>query len=164
MNVPLVQAAQSVFLEAMCFGYAMDGTSGRPVEKSTIVELPGSKVITTDLVDWKVVDCYFTNPSSDKSAGQTMIWHKNVPVWTMSYGGSYPKVVIPFLKKCLGRAYLEERFYGGRGPEFMEDEPFTYVNRFHGTFTSFKGEERIYDKSGARFGHHWYHGMSLLKS
>ncbi len=164
MNESMIQTAQTVFLEAMCLGYAMDGISGRPVENSTIIELPGSKAITTNLGDWKVVDFYFKNPGSEKSAGETMIWHKNVPVWMMIYGGSYPKIVIPFLKKCLGRAYLEQRFYGGRGPEFMEEEPFTYVNRFHGTFTSFKGEERIYDKSGTRFGYHWYQGMSLLKS
>ena len=164
MSNPLIQTAQMVFFEAMLRGYAKGGTGGRVVEKSTIVELPGSKVIVTDLMGWRAVDCYFTNPNSDKSAGQTTIWYQDIPVWTMCYGGSYPKVVIPFLKKCLGQAYGEEQFYGGRGPEFMEEEPFTYVNRFHGTFTSFKGEERIYDKSGARFGHHWYHGMSLLKS
>jgi hypothetical protein len=164
MNIAMLSAAaQQIFFEAMCFGYAMEGSSGAALERTTITELPGSKVITSNDNDWKLIDCYYTRPDSEKSGGQTMIWYKGVPVWMMAYGGRYPKVVIPFLKQCLHRAYMENRFYGGRGPEFVQGEQYTYVNRVHGTFSNFKGEERIYDRSETRFGHHWYHGMSLLR-
>lgn len=158
---PSLQNIQSAFMVAMSTGYAMN--DGRSVKKTTIVELPSSKVITSDDGTWKVVDCYLTGSDSGKSAGSTMIWYKAEPVWTMSYGGEYAKAVIPFLKKCLQQAYVQQQFYGGRGPEFVEEDPFVYVNRFHGTFSRFKGEERIYDKSGVRYGNHWYQGMSLIK-
>lgn len=73
---------------------------------------------------------------------------------------------IPFLKQCLRRAYVDEqRFYGGRGPSFVRDERFTYVNRIErNDFGDFMGEERIFDLSEQCFGYHWYRGMSLLKN
>ena len=83
----------------------------------------------------------------------------------MHYGGRYAKKAIPFLKSCLQRAYVQERcFYGGRGPIFVRNENFTYVNKIErGGFDDFAGEEKIFDLSEQCQGNHWYRGMSLIK-
>lgn len=158
--LPDLRSIEYAFFEAMVNGYVQDAP------KTTIAELPGSKVITFEWGDYKILDCYFVNPHSAASVGQTMIWHQGVPVWTMNYGGRYAKIALPFLKACLRRAYVtERRFYGGRGPRFVQDNRFTYVNNINrGSFKDFKGEEFIFDMSEQCFGHHWYNGMSLLKS
>jgi hypothetical protein len=159
MRSDQLRGIQHAFFEAMANGYAQG------VQKDTIDDFPGSKVIAHDWGDYRVVDFYFTTPDSDKSTGQTIIWQKGVPVWTMHFGGRYAKIAIPFLKECLHRAYVEERrFYGGRGPYFVRGDRFTYVNQVrHESFADFEGEERIYDLSEQNLGHHWYRGMSLLK-
>ena len=157
--LPDLRSIEHAFFEAMRNGYAQD------VTKTTIAELPGSKVIPFEWGEYKVVDCYFVTPHSDKSVGQTIIWHQDVPVWTMHYGGRYAKIAIPFLKECLHRAYVTERhFYGGRGPRFVRGDRFTYVNHINrDSFADFEGEEFVFDLSEQCFGHHWYRGMSLLK-
>ena len=107
------------------------------------------------------------NQNSDISAGTKTIWVKDQPVWIMHYGGWYKKEAIPFLKSCLQRAYVEERrFYGGRGPYFVHDKKFAYVNKIErNDFADFAGEERIfYYVSEQPLGYHWYRGMSLLKN
>jgi len=99
---PDLRGIEHAFFEAMASGYAQN------VKKDTIDCLPHSKVIAFELGDYMVVDFYFTTPRSDKGVGQTVIWHQNVPVWTMHYGGWYAKIAIPFLRECLHRAYVQE--------------------------------------------------------
>jgi hypothetical protein len=154
-----MEGIQHAFFEAMAHGYAQD------VKKATIPAMPYSKVIPFKIGDYRVSDFYLSSQFSDMSSGQTIIWHKGVPVWTMHYGGRYAEIAIPFLKECLNRAYVKERrFYGGRGPYFVQEGRFTYVNRIvRESFANFEGEERIYDLSEQCFGYHWYRGMSLLK-
>ncbi len=156
---PDIKIIEHAFLEAMANGYAQ----GAPM--SAIAELSGSHATTFKWGDCKVIDCYFTTPYSDKSTGQTMIWHKDVPVWVMHYGGAYAKIAIPFLKECLSQAYVEDRqFYGGRGRHCVRGESLTYFNNmFKFSFYNFKGMEKIFDSTGECLGYHWYHGMSLLK-
>lgn len=156
---PELSVIEHAFFEAMANGYAQG------MQKGTISDLSGSKVIPFELGDYKVVDFYFTTSYSNKSAGQTVVWHQDVPVWTMHYGGRYEKTAIPFLKECLHRAYVQERrFYGGRGPFFVRGERFTYVNQArNNSFDDFEGEERVFDLNEQCFGYHWYRGMSLLK-
>jgi hypothetical protein len=157
--LPDLRGIQHAFFEAMANGYAQN------VKKDTIEGLPHSKVVAFEWGEYRVVDFYFTTPHSDKSVGQTVIWHQDVPVWTMHYGGRYAKIAIPFLKECLHRAYVtERRFYGGRGPYFVRGDRFTYINQSsRETFADFEGEERIFDLSEQDLGYHWYRGMSLLK-
>lgn len=154
-----IRGIENVFFKAMANGYAQN------VKKDTIDGLPHSEVIAFELGDYRVVDFYFTTPHSDKSVGQTIVWHQDVPVWTMHYGGRYAKIAIPFLKECLHRAYVKERrFYGGRGPYFVRGDRFTYINQVRReSFTDFEGEEQVFDLSEQNLGHHWYRGMSLLK-
>ncbi len=155
---PTLQAIQDVFFEAMTAGWAQD------VQKIKIQELPNSKTIPFVLGDFRVLDTYFVTPLSDRSAGSTTIWHEDKPVWIMHYGGRYAKIAVPFLKSCLHRAYVDERrFYGGRGPAFVRDEHFTYVNKIErNNFADFVGEEHVFDLNEQCLGHHWYRGMSLL--
>ena len=150
---------ENAFFEAMASGYAQNAP------KSGINHLPHSHIITCELGEYRVSDLYITTPHSDKSVGQTIIWHRNVPVWSMHYGGWYAKIAIPFLKECLDRAYVQERrFYGGRGPYFVRDDRFTYVNQVRReSFADFEGEEQVFDLSEQTLGYHWYRGMSLLK-
>ena len=162
MFQPSFPEVQDAFLAAMANGYAQ----GAP--KTFIPGLPGSHAVHFEHGDFKVMDVYFTNPDSDRSAGHTTIWHDNVPVWTMSYGGEYPEIVVPFLKECLHKAYVVDRqFYGGRGPHFMRSDRFAYVNRIRNNnwFPNFEGEESIFDLNEEhRCGYHWYKGMSLLRN
>ncbi len=155
---PDSKMVQDAFLRAMAEGYAQN------VKKTTVPEIPNSKAITFVWGDFIVLDCYLTTPYSEKSSGTTTIWYEEQPVWVMHYGGGYAKIAIPFLKSCLHRAYvLERRFYGGRGPKFVRDERFTYINHIeHDSFESFFGIEKIFDLSEQALGHHWYRGMSLL--
>jgi len=150
---------EDVFFEAMASGWV-----SKP-EEITVPKLPGSKAIPFELGDFKVLYCYMVTPYSDMSTGSTIIWHRGIPVWVMYYGGWYTEVAMPFLKQCLASAYAEERrFYGGRGPEFVRGERFTYVNRINrNNFNDFVGEERIYDLDEQCLGFHWYRGMSLLQ-
>ena len=153
-----LRSIEHVFFEAMARGYVQN------IHPTTLTELPGAKVIPFELGDYKVIDLYFTTPHSDKSSGQTIIFYRSTPVWTMHYGGGYSKIAIPFLKECLHRAYVKERrFYGGRGPHFVRNERFTYVNQVQSdSFAKFEGEEYVFDLSEQPLGDHWYRGMSLL--
>ncbi|MFA6446437.1 MAG: DUF5680 domain-containing protein [Candidatus Paceibacterota bacterium] len=149
---------RGAFFSAMKAGWAQN------VQKIKIQELPGSKAIPFVLGDFRVLDTYFVTPLSDRSAGSTTIWHEDKPVWIMHYGGRYAEIAVPFLKSCLHRAYRYEQFYGGRGPFFVRDERFTYVNKIErNDFGDFAGEERVFDLNEQCLGHHWYRGMSLLE-
>jgi len=144
---------QKIFFDAMRRGWAYDNCA----KKIEVPQFPGSKAISFEQGPFRVVDCYMTN--FNFSTGITTIWFREKPVWMMHYGGWYEKEAIPFLKFCLRRAYIERHFYGGRGPNFMRDDRFTYVNRIeHNNFRDFAGEERIFDLSEKCLGYHWYRG------
>ncbi len=154
----ILDEIQRVFFKGMAEGWAQN------MEKVAVPGLPGYKKITHVFGDYEVTDCYCVNQSSKKSTGFTTIAFQNDPVWVMHYGGWYPKHVIPFLKTCLQKAYVDEKcFHGGRGPELVLGEQFKYVNwigRNH--FHDFEGEEKVIDLDDNELGSHWYRGMSLL--
>ncbi|HBT74668.1 TPA: hypothetical protein DEB29_01520 [Candidatus Wolfebacteria bacterium] len=90
-----------------------------------------------------------------------------MPVWGMSYGGSYPKEVIPLLKDALGAAYVCHFFNGGRGPKAHTRIGMRYENVVEpgGNFVQFKGREEIrfdHDQAGEVLGFHEYFGGSLI--
>ena len=158
MLSPDIDLVQSAFFHAMAVGYA------GAAERTTIPQLPGSKVIPFVWGDFKVVDLWLTTPYSPKSEGMTTIWFQNNPVWVMHYGGRYHDIDIPFIKNCLHRAYVvERRFYGGRGPQFVRGERFTYINYIErNDFEKFFGEEVVFDLNESHSGHHWYRGQCLF--
>ncbi|MBU1557972.1 hypothetical protein KKC45_03360 [Patescibacteria group bacterium] len=119
-------------------------------------------------------DKYWVTPVSNSSAGTTTIlflynriW---IPVWWMSYGGEYPKEVIPFLKEALMENIRLKQFKGGRGRCFFENSNYpdlTYLNGDTGDFSSFRGRESIYkgfniSSTKKELGFHTYQGMSLI--
>jgi len=146
-----------VFFTAMRDRYA------KGIKKGTIIDLPRSKTIPFELGDFRVVDCYFTSPDSEYSFGQTIIWHKEVPVWTMSYQGWYLKSAISFLKRVLFKAYTDEKFFGGRGPRFYREGGMTYINNIKppNDWRHFHGHEKIFDRNGNNLGWHEYQGLLL---
>ena len=116
-KMKILEGAQKAFFEAMLDGYA----GGDNRKSAKVKGEDGYTTITYTSKDGecKVVDRYCTTPLSDKSCGTTTIFYENgsvwVPVWWMSYGGRYPKRVIPFLKESLKWAYEMRDFCGGRG-------------------------------------------------
>ena len=149
-----------VFFAAMMCGYA------NSAKKETIAALPGSKVIPFEIEDFKVLDCYLVTPDNPYSFGQTIIWHKNVPIWVMSYQGLYLKRAIPFLKLVLWQTYSRQQFVGGRGPRFFVDSGMTYMNRVEppNVWRHFRGREEVYDRDGRSMGWHDYQGLRLAQS
>lgn len=139
--------------------------------KTTIPELPGSKVITVEEGSLRYVDLYYTYPGSEESFGQTVIWIHDggrqiwLPAWGMQFGGSYPERVIVFLKAALQQAYEAKEFIGGRDPrQFVQGdlvyENFPRVDR--NSFDNFLGKERILEVGVGRVGFHWYRGHLLI--
>ena len=147
------------FFAAMQEGYA------KSAKKSSIHDLPGSKTIHFELGELKVMDCYFVTPQSQHSFGQTIIWHKDVPVWTMSYQGFYPANAISFLKRALSESYNRWSFVGGRGPRLFTDEEMTYINKVElpNDWRHFRGREEIFDQNRKVVGWHEYQGLLLLE-
>jgi hypothetical protein len=154
-----IQSVEDAFFAAMADSYA---EASPPA--TALPRLPGAHATYFVHGDFKVTTCSMTTPYSDKNSATIGIWYKEQFVWTMSYGGSYPDAVIPFLKKCLRRAYVDERqFFGGRGPAYERDQGFIYVNKVKRSgFANFYGEEQVLDFNRKCIGYHQYWGMSLL--
>jgi hypothetical protein len=160
-NVVLA-GAEEAFFKAMIAGYAGGGkTRGLNVE---VQKIRNGKMVIVRLKDYMVIDEWRTTPYSDCSAGTTTIFFRNAPVWWMSYGGSYSKEAIPFLKMALARAYEKGKFCGGRGPEQFKNGLFLYSNYVRlKDFTRFQGREEIRRLKVAEvLGFHEYLGMALI--
>ena len=104
---PHSEEIQEFFFNGMLNGYA----SG--VKAVAEPGLPGYKRTEYKEGDFYLLDRWVTTPLSDKSVGDTTIWHRDMPVWVMHYGGRYDKHVIPFLKRALHRTYKSRVFIAG---------------------------------------------------
>ncbi len=161
-----IKRIKAFFFEAMRQGWAM------PVPKTPIPGLPGSKSIPFCSGEYYLLDYYFVVPGSKSSYGTTVIWVAEKPVWVMHYGGWYKEEVIPFLKRALMRNYIDNIFFGGRGPARLEGEDHTlqYLNEVErNDFGNFNGHEHIVSTSdqsgtplGCLAGEHRYFGGLLL--
>ncbi len=156
---------EEVFFKAMLAGYVCDDK----VKVQSISSLPGYKFTEFVDGDFCVKDIWC------KSSGFTSIWYKGTLVWTMHYGGQYPKECIQFLKEALLASYKVRVFNGGRGPlhynaiynehtkHLMEHKKYRYVNNIlpGSDFTSFAGKEYIcshFQEDEVMFGWHYYFG------
>ena len=156
-----LDSIQDIFFDAKAHGWTC--ITEQAVKKIEMPQFPGSKVILYEHGPFRVLDWYMANLNS--STGITTIGFRGRPVWVMHYGGWYEKEAIPFLKNCLRQAYSDRRFYGGRGPVFVQDSQFTYVNQIERKkFSDFAGQESIFGLNAVRLGCHWYRGMSLLEN
>lgn len=155
---------EAFFFRAMQAGYAQVGRTTAPV-----AEMPSSKSIPFREGDWYLLDVWFTNRESGKSAGTTQIWYKGQLVWFMHYWGYYEERAVPFLKSALRQQYGYEAFCGGRGPRITRyrtgDEYLIYRNQPESNdFGDFHGSEEIMDASGGIevLGYHEYMGRMLV--
>ncbi|MDI6734524.1 MAG: DUF5680 domain-containing protein [Patescibacteria group bacterium] len=149
---------EEVFFDAMLNGWA-----NPDIEKTTLPHFPRSKAIWFRRGNFMVLDWYLKNGT--ESMGNTIIWEEGIPTWMMSYGGSYPKEAIPFLKEALLVAYQKRGFFGGRGPifYFYQNDKYVYINTtMRNNFASFLGAEKIVLKeNSAIVGFHTYWGRLL---
>lgn len=163
----VLAGAKEAFFKALLVGYAKGKKD--PKVKSVVTTFSNGKKVTTEVGNYTVVDEWHTTSFSDYSAGSTTIFLLHNPIWWMSYGGHYPDLAIPLLKRALSAAYQKHWFFGARGVKFMDDleSRLYYINDCHGDFNKFCGREEIHDmgsgpNSGAILGFHEYSGMSFL--
>jgi len=164
LRVSDMEAYQSFFLEAAGKCYAGD------LPKTTIAELPKSKVYRYEKRNLLYLDVYYTNGES--SGGQTTIFWDSVPVWLMQYHGwckDDDKRTLSFLKEALKSTYERGIWNFGRGPDAYTSQEFPhlrYVIDEHdsGGFETFSGMESVRDytrrPSDLIFWHR-FHGMLL---
>ena len=163
----LLKEAEKHFFEATRHGWVA-GAKGTPV--CDTLSMPGFKETIYEKSGFHVRDRYIVSSLGGKSFGTTTVSYLLNVVWVMSYGGYYPKDVIPFLKQALMAAYEKSEFLGGRGPLHFEKEgtdicaELIYKNNPEKNFfPDFKGYEVIISqKTFVPLGSHWYHGMSLI--
>lgn len=138
--------------------------------RTTIPELPGSRVLAYERPPYRYVDCYFS--VGENSFGQAGIWHEALPagpVWGMQYRGwCKDKRAIPLLKRALLYAYEHRIFLGGRGPlRFSNDEEGSVYRNYPsrpGSFEDSEGEEeiRVSAPGGKILFHHDYNCLALV--
>ncbi|MFH0831240.1 MAG: DUF5680 domain-containing protein [Parcubacteria group bacterium] len=161
-----VKELEQFFFRAMRQGWAFGGKAepvpGLPGYKDFWHREPDRGLVLLDRY------CVARNGCNTKTCGTTTIWHNDVPVWTMHYGGQCEDVAIPCLRAALQDAYEAELFFGGRGTDGFMYEKLAYENCDRdgcstlGTFENFEGEEHIYVSGGEEFGLLWYKGGTLL--
>ena len=153
-----LEKIQAFFFQAMVEGWATCD------QKIMIAEMPGYKAIPFRDGKLSLLDNYCVNPNSPYSAGTTTIWHQDLPVWLMNYGGWYDKRAIAFLKRALSQTYNAHQFVGGRGPLVYTEGNLIYVNHVRlNDFRKFEGHEEELDADiGESLGFHQYWGMSLI--
>lgn len=170
-NFPPIAEIEAVFFRAMLQGYA----SETKPQKIVVPQLPGIKMVEYIEGDFRVVDMWTKTPGSPCSAGWTMIWFRDVPVWQMHYEGWYDDEAIPILKASLKEAYCNRVFLGGRGPSGNAGHTvpdglyWTYANDvcLRSNFIRFSGHEEvhIFDRDRGfllKHGEHFYSGMLLI--
>ena len=151
-----VDEVKAFFFKAMSQGYA-NAKSGMKVP-----DMPGFKEIKFREGDFELLDRWGKHPDTPRSFGTTYIWHKGIPVWTMSYGGYYFEEAIPVLRAALRSNYEVHRFIGCRGPRQFEVDGMKYINAPRlNEFWRFEGREEIFTKEAKNLGYHEYWGMSL---
>lgn len=117
MNSELLFEMTAFFLKAAGECYAGKG------QKTTITELPGSKVYTFDDDPFLYKDVYYTN--GENSGGQTTLFHDGTPVWLMQYQGwckDDDPQTIALLKAALTENYSKGVWRCGRGPSTFRDQ------------------------------------------
>ncbi|MDD4804070.1 MAG: DUF5680 domain-containing protein [Candidatus Pacebacteria bacterium] len=167
-KLKILYEARIIFFKALLAGYAGKSDKKDPRLTKTISMFGFEKTNTYRYGNFIVVDRWTVSDHSNISSGTTVILFVEVPVWIMTYSGSYPKNVIPFLKEALSEQYKTGEFRGGRGPYRWVSEKFLYRNNVHenevNNFSCFSGHEEIVDqKTGKVLGFHEYSGMSMIE-
>jgi len=100
----------------------------------------GSKDLAYEKGDFKYWDTYV---GSSHFSGAEVVWHKEMPVWSMNYVGRLleGQPDWSFLSDALAQVEGDMPY---RGPAIYRNGKYTYVNRAAGTFDWFEGVEQIY--------------------
>jgi hypothetical protein len=163
--MPKLKELEKFFCEAMAHGWAA-GNNGETKGLMLSQVVPGWHEVQyfPEMNGFSLTDRWGTDPGSGKPSGQTIIYHRTIPIWAMWYGGdSYPKQALPLLKSALLENYSKGIFTGGRGPGFFGDSLYSYINEAEGDFARFSGRERIGDEDmQVQIGSHFYWGGSLV--
>lgn len=164
LPMPDIKKIEKFFFEAMLHGWISKGSANKVKisQNETVFTFANDNLFLTDR--------YWTSPTSDRSAGITLIQADTVsvranavPVWVMQYQGRYSKDAIPLLKKVLLGAYEVRAFWGARGQPYFKKGSLIYLNHIKiNEFGFFRGSEEIICTSGAQLGYHAYMGMSLI--
>src|SRR3989344_727748 len=99
--------------------------------------------------DWYMRDSY---TGHFQAPGMTVVYFKNLPVWTCAYGGQVikkyygqTKEIFTFLKKALLRKDLKKADdVPVRGPSHFAEKPWKYAFHFEGNLECFYGREKIF--------------------
>ena len=98
-----------------------------------------SKDLAYEAGDFKYWDTYV---GGSYFSGTEVVWHKEVPVWSMNYAGRLLSGQLDnFLMDALAQVNVEMPY---RGPVFYRDGKYTYVNSVSGKLDWFQGAEKIY--------------------
>ena len=153
-----VSEIQKFFFEGMLQGCA-SGKGSRPV-----TSLFGYKEYPPyEARGLRMLDRWCVSSAGNRVAGTITIWHKDVPVWVMQYGGGYDQRAEHFLRMILTVAYEERRFHGGRGLTSHTHGSFSYMNKPRkNTFGDFEGSEYIIHRQHGHLGRYDYRGMLLV--
>lgn len=139
--------------QAKIHGYASEGEGG----ERTLAD--DSKELTFQENQFKYRDRYFGfNPF----IGEEVVWHDDKVIWGMNFYGMVLNEVVPagqvyqFLQKAL-RQVKEDRPF--RGPQWLKEQDFEYVDESKGTIESFVGVERILYKGQEIYRLHYHGGL-----
>jgi len=101
-----------------------------------------SKDLAYESGDFKYLDTYV---GGAKFSGSEVVYHQNVPMWSMNYNGrtlvDETSGIYDFLTVALRLVSADMPY---RGPKYYRDGKYTYINSVSGDFNWFQGVEQIY--------------------
>lgn len=120
------------------------------------LSLPGCHEYAFASGDWRYQDIYC---GSSHFSGSETVWHRDVPVWRMSYAGHVTGEPFSgdFLKEAL---LLGTEAQPCRGPQFYHRGDWTYLCRSEGTLEWICGQEQIFYREHPVYELR-FHGMSI---
>jgi len=116
--------------------------------------------------DWYYRDSY---TGFLRSWGQEVIWYKDKPIWTCSYGGgmsadrmdaAFALETFTFLKKVF-MAGDKENTFQPRGPKDFQEGEWKYHCELKGDITKFNGNEFISQNDETVFTHEFVGGLVI---
>lgn len=140
---------QDFLLKASAVTYAGGGKEEESPQR------PGFKELVYTEDGWNYRDSY---TGFYRARGMEVVQHKDIPVWTASYGGGMIEgkedmagEIYKFLKKAM--LAKDPNIYSARGPQFFKDGDYEYRYSQDGGIEEFNGYEEIYLKGELVFFH-----------
>lgn len=140
--------------------YASDG-------KEMAAQRPGFTELEFKEDDFKYRDSY---SGFFQAPGQEVVRYKGNPVWVMAYSGGMEKEyhgdadfsekTFSFLKQALLQVEESKPF---RGPGYLKEGDFEYINKVEGDIANFRGQEQILHKGEKVFAQDYIGGLIVQK-